>query len=228
LVYTAVKHKRSSVLAFILLEYPDLEIGDEPILQTAFDNPDLEVFKLLHKHSPLIVLCDQFFNHGNASSEVCRTRNPVIPNYLLDHRADPNQSASGPCRALHCAIISSQPLRLIEKIVEAGACVTCSEVRYAVRHGDPGIVAFVLPKRSDKFRGTVGDYVAAALQVFRDSEIRVMVEKRLQRDNTETAKEHSQGSKDDQKKARKNTDAIGEERYEKRFNPNKSWWQIWR
>lgn len=100
LVYTAVKHKRSSVLAFILLEYPDLEIGDELILQTAFDNADLEVSKLPHKHSPSIVHCDQFFNHGNALSEACRTGNPVIPNYLLDHGADPNQSALGPWRAL--------------------------------------------------------------------------------------------------------------------------------
>jgi len=228
LVYTAVKHKRSSVLAFILLEYPDLEIGDELILQPAFDNPDLEVFKLLHNHSPSIVLCDQFFNHGNALSEACRTSNPVIPNYLLDHGADPNQSALGPWRALHCAITGGQPLGLIEKMVEAGACVTSSEVLYAVRRGDPDIVAFVLPKCSDKLRGTVGDHVVAALQVFRDSEIRVMVEKRIQRDNTETAKEHSQGCKDDQKEARKNTDAVGEERYEKRSNPNKSWWQIWR
>jgi len=228
LVYTAVKHKRSSVLAFILLEYPDLEIGDELILQTAFDNPDLEVFKLLHKHSPSIVLGDQFFNHGNTLSEACRTGNPVIPNYILDHGADPNQSALGPWRALHCAITGGQPLRLIEKIVKAGACVTSGEVLYAVRRGDPDIVAFVLPKCSDKLRGTVGEYVAAALQVFRNSEIRVMVEKRLQRDNTETAKEHSQGGKDDQKKARKNTDAIGEERYEKRSKPSKSWWQIWR
>lgn len=124
--------------------------------------------------------------------------------------------------------VRSIVLSLVASHLEAGACVTCSEVLYAVRHGDPDIVAFVLPKRSDKLRGTVGDYVVAALQVFRDSEIRIMVEKRIQRDKTDTTKEHSHGCKDDQEKARNNTDAVGEEWYEKRSNPNKSWWQIWR
>jgi len=228
LVYTAVKHKRSSVLVFILEECPDLGIGDELILQAAFDNPDLEVFKLLHEHSPLIVHCDQFFNHGNALSEACRGGNPLIPDYLLDHGADPNQSALGPWRALHCAITGDQPLELITKMVKVGACVTSSEVLYAVRRGDPDILAFVLPKYSEKIQGTVGDYVAEDLKVIKDPELRIIVEKRLQRNNTTTAENHSKGGKDDQKKATKDTDAVEKERYEKRSNPNRSWWQVWR
>ncbi|KAK7714788.1 hypothetical protein SLS57_007031 [Botryosphaeria dothidea] len=122
LLTTAVAHRHPHIVAFLLSTYPKVRVDYESVLQAAFQNPHLDTFKLLHAHQPGIVL-HEFDPWRNALSEACDggKSDPTIPDYLIDHGAAESEAAGGPRGTpLGAAILSGQPLQLIQKMISNG------------------------------------------------------------------------------------------------------------
>lgn len=128
LIAHVVEYKHSELLACLLDIYPYASTKTDLILRHACANPDLPTSKLLHARDPSVV-DHEFYTGGTLFIETCHTGDPLLPSFLLDQDADPNgigQGTSFP--PLETAIMSKQPLWLIEKLVTKGASVRLSSL----------------------------------------------------------------------------------------------------
>lgn len=146
LITAAVRNARSSILALLLKTYPTVNLHHESILDAALANPDLETFKLLHAHSPSIV--NYGFDSLNTSllMESCRGGNPLLPNYLLDNGADPNEGGFPGAGPLFYAVQFDQPVEFVRKMVDRGAVVTKVVLKEANRKQGTPASAFLLER----------------------------------------------------------------------------------
>ena len=138
LITVAVRHARSSILALLLKTNPTIDLHRQSILDAALANPDLETFKLLHAHSPSIVNYE--FDSLNTSllMESCRGGNPLLPNYLLDNGADPNEGGFPGAGPLFYAVQFDQPMEVVKKMIDRGAVMTQAVLKEANRkQGSP-------------------------------------------------------------------------------------------
>ncbi|KAL8786552.1 MAG: hypothetical protein Q9213_002688 [Squamulea squamosa] len=128
----AVLHSHLNIVAYLLSTYPTAPVVS--VLGLALAHPDLAIFDLLHKRDPGIVH-HEFESGETALMVACRdgSGRPLLPTFLLDHGADPNESGLGLTGPLAYAIEYGQPLVLIKKMVEAGAFVRVAPVIVAVR-----------------------------------------------------------------------------------------------
>ncbi|KAL8687885.1 MAG: hypothetical protein Q9218_006065, partial [Villophora microphyllina] len=85
--------------------------------------------------------------------ESCRTGNPVIPNFLLEHGVDPDQRGLFRNGCLSDAIEYGQPLDLIKKIIRYGGRIEEFEAVTAARHGRIDVLQYLLSNGSYKSRG---------------------------------------------------------------------------
>lgn len=134
MVNTAVANQQPSILALLLTTYPSLSVQDDCILNAACANPDLDVFKMLHSRYPGIINHEEYSGFSTALIEACHSGNPLIPNYLLDHGANPELGGLRGMAALYSAVIAGQPVTLIAKMVDCGAILRSSAVAEAVRY----------------------------------------------------------------------------------------------
>jgi len=133
LIVAAVRHARSSTLALILKTYPTANLHRQDILDAAVANPNLETFKLLHAYSPSIVNFEFDSRNTSVLMESCRGGNPLLPNYLLDNGADPNEGGFPGAGPLFYAVQFSQPLEVVKKMVDCGAMITKAVLSEAQR-----------------------------------------------------------------------------------------------
>ena len=147
---TAVAQKRHVILEFLLDSFSQWYARSPGVLRTAFENPDLSVFKLLHSRYPFIV--NEAFDCSNSSAlmEACAGGDPLIPHYLIDNGADVNEGGFPGCGPLYAAVSQKQPLDLVEKMVESGAEITGSTLLVAFRRQDPAILEFLLNRASGR------------------------------------------------------------------------------
>ncbi|KAL8726755.1 MAG: hypothetical protein Q9181_005934 [Wetmoreana brouardii] len=124
LITAAVRHARPSILALLLKTYPTVDLHRQSILDAALANPHLETFKLLHAHSPSIVNYEFESLNTSLLMESCRGGNPLLPNYLLDNGADPNEGGFPGAGPLFYAVQFDQPIEVVKKMVDRGAVVT--------------------------------------------------------------------------------------------------------
>ena len=144
LITAAVGHGQSPIVALILKTYPTVTLNRQSILEAALAKPHLETFKLLHAHSPSIV--DYGFDSLNTSllMEACRSGDTLLPNYLLDNGADPNEGGFPGAGPLFYAVKFEQPLEIIVKMVDRGASVTNVVLKEAIRKQRTAILEFLL------------------------------------------------------------------------------------
>lgn len=147
LVAAAVGHGQSSIVALVLKTYPTVDLNRQSILEAALSKPHLETFKLLHAHSPSIVNYE--FDSLNTSllMEACRGGNPLLPNYLLDSGADPNEGGFPGAGPLLYAVKFEQPLEIVVKMVDRGALVTNAVLNEVIQKQRTATLEFLL-KRS--------------------------------------------------------------------------------
>ena len=144
LVTAAVSHGHFPIVALILKTYPAVDLNRQSVLEAALVKPHLETFKLLHAHSSHIVNYE--FDSLNTSllMETCRSGHPLLPNYLLDNGADPNEGGFPGAGPLFYAVKFEQPLAVIVKMVDRGAVVTNAVLIEAVRKQRTTILEFLL------------------------------------------------------------------------------------
>lgn len=150
LVATAIEQKQCKVLELLLTTYPFLEIQYERcLLRLAFENPDLDTFRLLHGRSPDIVTMEFEEIHSTSLVEALVNSDPTIPNFYLDNGADVNEPGFLQVTPLCKAIAVGQPLWLIERMISVGARVTRWDVREAIRRQDTNILSLVVNASTD-------------------------------------------------------------------------------
>ena len=144
LITAAVGNGQSTIVALILKTYPNVALNRQSILEAALAKPHLDTFKLLHAHSPSIV--NYGFDSLNTSllMETCRSGDPLLPNYLLDNGADPNEGGFPGAGPLFYAVKFEQPLAIIVKMVDRGSSVTNAVVKEAIRKQRTAILEFLL------------------------------------------------------------------------------------
>lgn len=146
LVTAAVGHGQSSIVALLIKTYPAVNLNRQSILEAALAKPHLETFKLLHAHSPSIVNYE--FDSLNTSllMETCRSGHPLLPDYLLDNGADPNEGGFPGAGPLFYAVQFGQPLGVVVKMVNRGALVTNAVLIEAIRKQRTTVLEFLLKR----------------------------------------------------------------------------------
>ena len=141
----AVIHARINILAHLLAIYPTAPVNT--VLGSALAHPDLATFKLLHARDPSIVN-HEFEDKTTALMTACRDGavNPLLPTFLLEHGADPNESGLGLTGPLVFAVQYGQPLSLIKKMVDKGARVTTASINVALRDRRFDVARYFLEK----------------------------------------------------------------------------------
>ena len=122
------------------------------MLEQAFANPNLEVFQLLHAHSPSITNYVWFMDLHSTLLESLTLGggDPMIPNFLLDHDADPNSTRENMLsrywNALFASIQHGHPFEFVEKLLDHGADITGAVLPEAIKRGDIPIIELVLQR----------------------------------------------------------------------------------
>ena len=146
LLTAAIGHGQFPIVTLLLKTYPTVDLNRQSILEATLAKPHLETFKLLHAHSPSII--DFEFDSQNTSllMETCRGGHPMLPNYLLDNGADPNEGGFPGVGPLFYAVKFEQPLKIIVKMVDRGALVTNAVLTEAIRKQRTTIIEFLLKR----------------------------------------------------------------------------------
>lgn len=217
MIWTAVRYKQPETLALLLATYPEAHIQEAGLLKAAFAHPHLETFKLLHHHCPSIVTFDDFPCHETALMEACRGGNPLIPNYLLDNGADPNEGGIGFMGPLSYAVTLGQPLEFIIRLVNAGAHVLNFSVIDGIRQQRPDVVSFLLNRcwfecRMEGLRDALKE-----AHEMKNKETIALIEKQIKEENARRtrAEEEESSTEDD----------LWEM---KEASVDKRWWRFWR
>ena len=105
-------------------------------------------------------------NHEFESGETalmvaCRdgASSPLLPAFLLENGADPNESGLGITGPLIYAVQYGQPLSLIDTMAEAGARVRNSALAVAIRAGRFDVARYFLDKCRIDDEQDLGKYV---------------------------------------------------------------------
>lgn len=201
----AIEHKQATVVESLLNAYPQLEMCDVNLLRAAFENPHLPTFKLLHSCSPDIINMEFHVSNSTALVESLVSPDPSIPNYMLDHGALVNEGGYHSLGALEAAVLRKQPLELIEKMVDLGAIIKKTALRFAVGRQDTRILKLLLDH---------GPYDQSALTCAhetRNEAVIALVEKRAKNLTKREKRQEANRIKSEQK----------DHGYIK-------WWQFWR
>ena len=148
---TAIEQKQCKILNLLLTTYPSLKMFNIGLLRLAFENPDLDIFKLLHARSPDIINMEFELSHSSALMEACVSSDPTLPNYFLDHGADVNEGGFPGAGPLYIAVTLGQPLSFIKRMITAGARITGRVVLAAIRRQDTSILGLVVDDNPDGF-----------------------------------------------------------------------------
>ncbi|KAL9616767.1 MAG: hypothetical protein Q9160_008392 [Pyrenula sp. 1 TL-2023] len=180
LIYRAVTHKHTSVLAYLLDTYPSARVKDESILYTACENPHLPTFKLLYTHDPSIRDTEFEATGVTLLGQACVSGDPTLPNFLLDQGADPRDGGCGIFTdPLECAVRYDQPVWLIEKMFEKGAVFRPKYMAHATEHRRVGVVNIFMDR-------CYADHVLAGSRALQDDirqvgdeELTMVLERRI-------------------------------------------------
>jgi hypothetical protein len=139
----AAAHKQPSVVALLLATYPGADILRERVLEAAFENLDLETFKLLHSHAPYIVDYE-FSGRTNSLIEACLTSDPCCQTAFWTTERTQAKAASRTWGLPSSQYTRRSPLEIITKMVKRGAIVTPAVVKEAIRQQRPDVLKFLL------------------------------------------------------------------------------------
>ena len=90
MMIAAITHKQSTVLEWLLLEYPFPIYSLIDILSAALEHPHYQTFRLLHACAPGIVDTEMSQHTMTLFEESCHGGNPLIPDCLIECGADLN------------------------------------------------------------------------------------------------------------------------------------------
>lgn len=189
----AVTHKRPNVLAYLLDTYPTASIKIDAILGAACANPDLTTFELLYARDPSIVNHEfEEVTYGETLlMQALRSDDPLFPDFLLDHGADPNESGLGAFQTpLRTAFESDQPLWLIEKMVtKSGARVHSLFVTAAIDAKRADVARFFLDRCyiDDENGLEKDDGLSGKVRELDDPELTKALERRLRKEVTNSS-----------------------------------------
>ncbi|KAI4158029.1 MAG: hypothetical protein L6R39_000556 [Caloplaca ligustica] len=170
----AILNKRASLLKYLLSISPRVNFYGDSLLSTALQNPDLDTFRVIYEHKPKIV--EYHYKHVITTlMESCCGGNPLIPNFLLDHGADPNWGGwawrGGP---LTYAVAHGQPLELIKKMVKLGAPISVGHMYRAIHVQRLDALEFLLREAPWEYSGKLLEHA----HEYGTSDIIALVEKR--------------------------------------------------
>ncbi|KAF7585395.1 hypothetical protein BBP40_011032 [Aspergillus hancockii] len=143
MVATAITHKQTAIVAFVLSVYSVGSVSCDLIVQALIEHPCLETMNLLHKHSPDIVNF-KFVSLRTFLTEACRGPQPAtatatyhtrlaLLRFLIDHGASPSEGGFGGSGALLPAVDLSMPLEIIDKMLIRGALPNTHVVSAAIQ-----------------------------------------------------------------------------------------------
>lgn len=168
----AITQKKPAVVDVLLNAYPQWNMCNESLLRVAFENPHLPTFKLLHIHSPGEINMEFETSNSTALVESFVGPDPSIPSYLLDNGALVNEGGYHSLGALQAAVLRNQPLDLIKKMLDLGAMVTGTALRFAIHRQDPVILKLLLD------HALYDESVLACAHETKNDELIAVVEKR--------------------------------------------------
>ncbi|KAL8634727.1 MAG: hypothetical protein Q9228_007697 [Teloschistes exilis] len=155
LMAVALYHRKPAIVQYLLQTFPKIPIDlhANGLLQIALRNPDLETFRVIYSHNPRVAYCEAMSGNDNTLTESCRSGDPVIPNFLLDHGVDPSQGGLFRNGCLRDAIQYDQPLDLIVKIVKCGGRIEENETMIAAQYGRIDVLRYLLSNGPYDLRG---------------------------------------------------------------------------
>ncbi|KAI4253229.1 MAG: hypothetical protein LQ352_003808 [Teloschistes flavicans] len=155
LMAVALYHRKAAVVEYLVRTFPKIRIDlyDCGLLKIALRYPDLDTFRVIYSHDPGVANCEARSGTVNTLIESCRSGDPVIPNFLLDHGVDPSQGGLFRNGCLRDAIQYDQPLDLIVKIVKCGGRIEESETIIAAQHGRIDVLRYLLSNGPYDLRG---------------------------------------------------------------------------
>ena len=137
LLYASIYHRQPATLKYLLQIYPEAHVLNDTLLGPNYADPVLSILEVLYAHDPSVV--DYRMEHTQGLytllMEYCGSGNPILPGFLLDKGANPNDDGRPlPIDPLEIAIRSKQPVSLILKMVQKDVDIRTFHVLQAVRH----------------------------------------------------------------------------------------------
>lgn len=150
---TAIEKKYYKILRLLLTAHPSVSMCNAGLLELAFANPDLEIFKALHARSSDIVHFSFDDVHvQTAFGMACECSDPMIPNYFLDNGITAfsiNEGGLFGTGPLSKAIQMGQPLWLIERMISTKAMINYPVIMAAIKRQDLAILGLVVNDQPD-------------------------------------------------------------------------------
>ena len=107
--------------------------------------------------------------------------NPLLPTFLLENGADPNESGLGMAGPLVFAVQYEQPLSLIKMMVEVGARVRAATVCVAIRVRRFDVAQYFLDSCRVDDEADLEKYVQRDVLESGNEEVRTAFQKRIQK-----------------------------------------------
>ena len=193
MVRTAIENRNASILSLLLNMFPSFSVNEENLLQAAVDYPDIEVFKLLHCRYPNITNHEGPRENCGMLLAACSSGNPLLPEYLLDHGANPEVGGIAGQGPLYTAVIRDLPSSLIQKMVQCGGVVRLVVLSAAIEHQRIDVLPFLLERwhlRPQTLRGSFSCIIEDANKVGNKS-ITQLVEQFSHEERASGSKVHS-------------------------------------
>lgn len=117
----AVRNRQAPIMSLIFKAFPTAPVSYS-VVSAALGHKDISIFSALLAQEPAILNRPMGDHQGPPLSFAVWGSDPTLANFLLDQGADPNLGGFGPLSNL-CLAVQSQPVGLIQKMIEHGAHV---------------------------------------------------------------------------------------------------------
>ncbi|KAI6092236.1 hypothetical protein F4821DRAFT_225184 [Hypoxylon rubiginosum] len=148
LLERAVLAKQRAVVTFLLRTYPSFSLMQEHgVVRAVLDSPDPDILQALCEHEPSFACFSVDYGLRSFLTDACaQPPDKIAPvlHVLLDNGADVNDGWGSGGGALYAAILGSQPLDVIGKIVDKGGVVSTRITSLAIGQGRVDIVELLL------------------------------------------------------------------------------------
>jgi len=229
LICKTIEHKQAALLSFLLATYPTFDPKNGAVLSAAFRNPDLDIFQILHTHCPSIVDCEDDDGIDSALIMALKlSQSPLLPGYLLDHGADPNNGGLGGVGPLYWAVQYSQPLEVVKKMVEAGAEVKSIIVAAAVEKQDLELVKFFIDEWWCEDRDCMLEWALKEARKTNKEKLITMIEQRLKVEEHSRDRDRGQLRSSSDRSASEKAIALEEGWEAKKAKEQRKWWRFWK
>jgi hypothetical protein len=156
------------------------------------------------------------------------SQSPLLPGYLLDHGADPNNGGLGGVGPLYWAVQYNQPLEIMKKMVEVGGEVKSIIVASAVEKQDLELVKFFIDESWCEDRDCMLEWAFKEARKTNKEELVTMIEQRLKVVKHSRDGDGGQMRSSNDRSASEKFEALEEGWKAKKPREQRKWWRFWK